>query len=163
MRQIFERLHRRTRGVRFHKGKWSIDELYQAEFCLAPSGWGYGWRTYLALATGCIPVIVQPLIQQAFEDLLPYEQFSLRFSPDDLPHLPTLLRQQPRQRICEMRRAASKFYRAVLWQPPQGRAYDFLMSSLCRRALRLTTERRPDGRPPTWAACAGLDAERLLS
>lgn len=51
-------------GVVFRQGKWSIDQLRQAQFCLCPSGWGFGWRTYLAVATLCIPVIVQPLVPQ---------------------------------------------------------------------------------------------------
>ena len=99
-------------GVVFKAGRWTIDSLRNAEFCvsartaealsdqakrgspgctrsaavtsswphltarlhaqtrvvcpqLCPSGWGFGWRTYLAVATLCIPVIVQPLVEQA--------------------------------------------------------------------------------------------------
>ena len=160
VRQALEQAHRDTPGVRFRRGKWAIEELTTAEFCLAPSGWGYGWRTYLALAVGCIPVIIQPHVQQAFEELLPYEQFSLRFTPAQIPQLPELLRQQPRRRVCEMRAAAHRYHRAVLWQGPDGRAYDFLMASLCKRALRVVRE-RSDARPQ-WAACAELGAEQLL-
>ena len=48
-------------------------------------------------------------------------------------------------------------------QPPHGRAYDFLMASLCRRALALDRRRQPSGAPPpSWAACAALTADQLL-
>ena len=38
--------------------------MRDSRFCLCPSGWGYGWRLYLAMATLCIPVIIQPMIEQ---------------------------------------------------------------------------------------------------
>lgn len=189
VRQAFEREHRHTRGVQFREGHWVIGELRQADFCLAPSGWGYGWRTYLALVAGCIPVvtdhnsnfgptglctsadpvfaphavtcqIVQPLIHQAFQDLLPYDEFSLRFLPEEIPQIPEFLRQLPRRRVCDMRRSGHVYSRAIMWQPPHGRAYDFLMGSLCRRALHLFTKRGEEH--PPWADCASLNAKQLL-
>jgi hypothetical protein len=59
VRSTFLNLHKNTTGVRFKIGMWTADDLRNATFCLAPSGWGYGWRTYLALAMLCIPVIIQ--------------------------------------------------------------------------------------------------------
>ena len=160
VRQAFEREHRHTPGVQFRKGHWKIGELRSADFCLAPSGWGYGWRTYLSLVAGCIPVIVQPLIHQAFQDLLPYGDFSLRFSPEQIPRIPELLRQLPRHRLCEMRRSGRVYRRAMVWQPPHGRAYDFLMGSLCRRALHLSAKRGDVH--PSWADCASRNADQLI-
>ena len=160
VRQAFEREHSHTPGVQFRKGHWKIGELRKADFCLAPSGWGYGWRTSLSLVAGCIPVIVQPLIHQAFEDLLPYDDFSLRFSPEQISQIPELLRQLPRQRVCEMRRSGHVYRRAMMWQPPFGRAYDLLMGSLCRRALHLFAKRGEEH--PPWADCASRNAEQLI-
>ena len=76
--------------------------------------------------------------------------------------LPQLLRQMPRRHICALRRAALRHRAAVLWQPPHGRAYDFLMASLCRRALALRARRAPRAPLPPWAACARLTAAELL-
>eukprot|EP00966_Prymnesium_polylepis_P012118 278323-Prymnesium_polylepis.1 len=149
-------------GVTYHVGQWSISELADSTFCLAPSGWGYGWRTYLALAVQCIPVIVQPYVQQAFEDLLPYASFSLRISPDELQGLPDRLRAMPRSRICSMRAAGARYFRAVLWQQPEGIAYDMLQLSLCRRAIGVLTRHRPGASLPRWAGCANVTAEQLL-
>lgn len=59
VRQSFYKLHTGTPGVRIEVGTWKIEHMRAATFCLAPSGWGFGWRTYLAVATLCIPVIVQ--------------------------------------------------------------------------------------------------------
>jgi len=162
VRQAFYRLHRNTPGVTYHIGQWSISELADSTFCLAPSGWGYGWRTYLALAVQCIPVIVQPYVQQAFEDLLPYASFSLRISPDELQGLPDRLRAMPRSRICSMRAAGARYFRAVLWQQPEGIAYDMLQLSLCRRAIGVLTRHRPGASLPRWAGCANVTAEQLL-
>ena len=39
---------------------------------------GWGWRLSLAMLTQCVPVIIQPNVTQPFEELLPYDDFSLR-------------------------------------------------------------------------------------
>ena len=69
-------------------GDWSFSDLRSSTFCLCPSGWGWGWRTYLALAALCVPVIVQPLVEQAFHELLPYEKFSLFVPANELKRAP---------------------------------------------------------------------------
>lgn len=163
VRQAFYRMHRRAPGVKYQVGKWSIASLANSTFCLAPSGWGYGWRTYLSLAVQCIPVIVQPFVQQAFEDLLPYDTFSLRISPTDLPKLPALLRAVPKTRVCAMRAAAARYFRAVLWQQPDGLAYNVLQLSLCRRALRVLAQHRPGTSLSLYVSlCANRTVEELL-
>ncbi|KAL1518793.1 hypothetical protein AB1Y20_003073 [Prymnesium parvum] len=152
--------------VVFKTGDWSISMLRQAQFCLCPSGWGFGWRASLALATLCIPVIIQPLIEQAYHDLLPYKRFALFYNLADLPRLPQLLESISPRRICELRAAAARYYRALMWEEPDGRAYDMLQLSLCQRAAALHARihaEAHDGRPlPTWASCANTSAEDLL-
>ena len=106
---------------------------------------------------------VHRLVQQAYEELLPYANFSLRFAPEQLRDLPALLRALPPQRVCALRAGLAKYAAAVMWQPPHGRAYDFLMASLCRRALALFRRNQPPGAPPpSWAPCAALKAEQLM-
>mmetsp|Transcript_53277 Transcript_53277/g.147184 ORF Transcript_53277/g.147184 Transcript_53277/m.147184 type:complete len:386 (-) Transcript_53277:60-1217(-) len=166
VRQFFHKLHRNTPGVVFDVGGWGVAGLRDATFCLAPSGWGYGWRISISLAMHCIPVIIQPLVEQAYHDMLPYKSFSLRFAPADVPILPHILRhiERNRSRICELRSSAARYYRTLLWEPP-GLAYDMLQISLCRRALlRVLRDQAPaQRRLPPWYRCAQLTAESLLA
>ena len=151
--------------VVFQEGAWSVGTLRNATFCLCPSGWGFGWRTYLAVATLCVPVIVQPLVDQAYHDLLPYRQFALFVKLSQLPQLPRLLRAVSRRRVCRLRRAAARYYRALVWEEPDGLAYEMLQLSLCRRAAALRWRLHREGKaeaPGAWAACAHTTAEALL-
>ena len=52
-------------------------------------------------ALNCVPLIAQPYVVQGFEDLLPYEHFSLRVEFDEVPQLPAMLRAQGRSRIVQ--------------------------------------------------------------
>ena len=165
VREELWRLHHNASGVVFRQGEWSLGEMRKATFCLCPSGWGFGWRTYLALATLCVPVIIQPLVRQAFHDLLPYERMALFFDPSDVARLPDLLRAVPPQRVCELRATAARYYRAVMWEPEGGGlAYDMLQLSLCRRAVALHRRlRRGSSSDPEWAACAHVTPEDIMS
>eukprot|EP00966_Prymnesium_polylepis_P081622 1890849-Prymnesium_polylepis.1 len=150
-------------GVVFKVGSWRIGSLRRSKFCLCPSGWGYGWRTYLAVATLCVPVIVQPLIEQAYHDLLPYREFALTFALSDLPRLPDLLRAVPPRRLCELRKAAARYYRALVWEEPDGLAYEMLHLSLCHRAAALHRRLGLLDEASAWASCAGTTAEEVLA
>eukprot|EP00966_Prymnesium_polylepis_P034505 802233-Prymnesium_polylepis.4 len=127
---------------------------------LLRSGWGYGWRTYVALAMLCIPVVIQPLVEQAYHELLPYPELVLTYDPVDIPRLPELLRAVDAQTVCRMRRAALRYRRLLIWDGPQGLAYEGLLLLLCHRAAALHTQA---GRPPQpWMACSGTTAAHLL-
>jgi hypothetical protein len=52
--------------------------LARSQFCLSPTGDGWGRRTTLAAMFGCVPVIVQDAVKQPFEDQLPYHRFAIR-------------------------------------------------------------------------------------
>ena len=118
------------------------------------------WQ-YLALATLCVPVIIQPLVEQAFHNLLPYRDMALFYSSSDLASLPDLLRAVPPNRVCELRRAAA-YYRAVVWEEPEGLAYDVLQLSLCHRAAALHERHHPGMAEPAWAACSRVKVQDLL-
>ena len=79
-----------------------------------------------------------------------------------MPQLPAILRAIPEARVCEMRAAAAHYFRAVMWQPPHGLAYDTLQLSLCRRALRVFQQHYPGRLLPRWAACAVRTVNDLL-
>ena len=110
----------------------------------------------------CIPVIIQPLVEQAFHDQLPYRDMALFHSSSDLSSLPDALRAVSARRVCELRRAAARYYRAVVWEEPDGLAYDVLQLSLCQRAAALHARHHPGVAEPAWAACARVKVEELL-
>ena len=118
---------------------------------------------YVSLAALCIPVLVQPMVQSAYADMLPYAEFSLSYSLHDLERLPELLRAVPPERKCALRANAAKYFRLLMWQQPHGLAYDILMLSLCRRALRLANAGKLRVSTRSWEACAHTTAEELLA
>ena len=95
--------------------------LQQSKFCLAPSGMGFSTRSYEAIAQGCVPLVIQdePLsnttVDQAFEELLPWAEFSLRLYQRDIPNLPTILDAFPMEKWRELRRALACVWPRLLW------------------------------------------------
>ena len=55
-------------------------KMGDSQFCFAPAEDGFSRRVVEAAAFGCIPVIVQDGIDMPFEEVLPYDQFSVRVS-----------------------------------------------------------------------------------
>ena len=104
----------------------------RSEFCLAPSGGGFGIRLLKTVALGCVPLIAQPYVLQPFEDLLQYDEFSLRAGHKDVARLPEYLQQQ-RQFASQMRSRLREIDRAYTWGS-DGLAYNFTILSLCLRA-----------------------------
>ena len=123
----------------------------------------YGWRIYLAVAMSCVPVLVQPQVEQAYHDLLPYHKLALSYSLSDIKLLPQLLQNVSSQRICALRAAGAKYYRAFMWQEPDGIAYETLLLSLCKRALAVRRHVWPRESLPEWGECALTTVETLLT
>ena len=44
--------------------------------------------------------------------------FSLRYTKEDIPALPALLRGVSKKKLCEMQTNLAKYYRALLWDKP---------------------------------------------
>jgi len=137
--------------------------MRNATFCLCPSGVGFGWRVYIALAALCIPVIIQPGVQQAFASMVPYGKFSLSYQLNDVKVLPQLLSAIPSERICTMRVNAFRYRRVFMWQQPHGLAYDMLQLSLCRLALTLHAKGANPSVSVPWAPCARMTVEELIA
>jgi hypothetical protein len=107
-------------------------------------------RLSIAMAFGCIPVIIQDLVVQVrkrgsrgprihslsgfsngltapcllslshpcaqpLEDVLPYEEFSLRLSKSDIPHLADILRGVTEEEQARLRLGMAKWYQAFSW------------------------------------------------
>lgn len=116
------------------------DLMRSSEFCLAPNGNGWGYRLSETIAAGCVPLIVQPLVHQPFEDVLPYFRFSARLTDtaaamDD--GLPARLANLSAGRRGEgLRRRLGEVRRAFVWGTA-GLAYNFTVLALCHRAWEL--------------------------
>ena len=156
VRQAIQTLHKNESAFVLG-GQFTLDDLRAARFCLTPSGWGWGWRLSLAIVTQCVPVIIQPNVTQPYEDLLEgtpyaYSTFAVRYTKEDIPSLPQLLRNVPEEELCAKQAMLARIYRAFLWQQPHGAAhasaYDMTQILLCRRAKRLAAlyRERPDRR-----------------
>ena len=60
-------------------------QIKASKFCLSPYGHGWGIRTNLYMANGCVPVVIQDHVYQPYESVLPYQEFSIRLAKSDIP------------------------------------------------------------------------------
>jgi hypothetical protein len=158
-------VHRRMEHSEF------LAVLHRSKFCLAPAGMGFSTRVYESIAQGCVPLIIQhepdsdTEADQAFEDLLPYQNFSLRLRQDAIPMLPSILADFPKERWLALRRNLGCVWPRIMWlraqKPPalggsaaargaesteleEFDAWETMMASLARKAAR----RRGEAPPP---------------
>ena len=125
--------------------------LQRSKFCLAPSGMGFSTRSYESIAQGCVPLVIQddPLtntsVDQAFDELLPWRQFSVRLRRATSPpaRAPRLL---PRRRVAAAS-ATSAACGHVLWLHPTTRR----RASSSRRRRRQRRRHRRARRPAAAA------------
>ena len=85
IRQGLYKAHRNTPRIVIKEGHEANREAYfenmcGSKFCVAAAGFGFSTRAYEASAAGCIPLIMQDGIEQAYEELLPWALFSLRLN-----------------------------------------------------------------------------------
>ena len=109
-------------------------------FCFVPYGHGWGSRIIAVMATGCVPVIIQDHTYQPFEDILPYEDFSIRLNNGDIPHLPRVLRSVTPQQLEVLQRGVATYWRAFLWneyEEVKPLAFEYTMLSLRRRYMNM--------------------------
>ena len=117
------------------------ETLRSTKFCLAVYGHGWGIRIVSIMATGCVPVIVQEHVYQSFEDILPYEEFSIRLNNDDIPMLPSILRSITPEQLAALQRGVKKYWPAFIWETEHGgRAFEYSMLSLRRRYMHLKSK-----------------------
>ena len=120
------------------------DEYFlRSRFCLAPSGEGFGNRLMLAMAAGCVPLIIQPAVRMPFDDVLPYHAFAVRVGADAIPRLPELLASVSDAEHARMRAAARAYAPCFDWSP-HGQAYAMARYSLCLRGGQRCDTLRPE-------------------
>ena len=86
--------HRNTPRIVVKEGHEARREAYfenmcGSKFCVAAAGFGFSTRAYEAATSGCVPLIMQDGIEQAYEDILPWSLFSLRLN-NSLAHISNL-------------------------------------------------------------------------
>ena len=108
------------------------EHMLTSRFCLAVTGHGWGMRVSEAVAHGCVPVALEENVALPYEDLLPYEEFSLRVRRADLAGLPALLEAVRPEQLAALQRGVERHHRAFLWGAPGegGRAYEYTIGSL---------------------------------
>lgn len=95
-------------------------------------------RLAQAMMVGCVPVVVQEHVFQPFEDLLPYEDFSLRLDNGDLPRIREILQGISDEQYARLLQGVLRYRHAFWWQRDAGgKAFDYLIASLRRRAMNL--------------------------
>lgn len=152
VRQAVRDAHENRSGYCIHRK--APDLLwYRSRFCLAAGGDGFGDRLTRSMRTGCVPVIIQPGVEMPLEDVLPYEDFSLRFGFDDIKVLHERLAAVDATEHARLRRGVLRYASAFNWHDEHGLAYEYVRYSLCRRAasvpcahLRPRTLLRDSGR-----------------
>ncbi|PNH05261.1 putative glycosyltransferase [Tetrabaena socialis] len=126
----------RPSDVMFYEGRTPAyrSMLRTSKFCIAPYGHGWGIRVVQAIEHGCIPLVIQDSVYQAFEDFLPYEDFSVRMPLADVPNMIELLRQYDEAELVRLRQGMARYFRAFIWDRQYGgRAYEWTLSALQRR------------------------------
>ncbi|KAL4449410.1 hypothetical protein ABPG77_007054 [Micractinium sp. CCAP 211/92] len=118
-------------GVHDYEG-----QLRTSKFCLAAYGHGWGNRLLQAMLTGCVPVIVQDHIMQYFEDILPYEDFSMRLNNADLPQLREILRSVTDEEYRKLVGNVVRYHKAFTWNTEMGgQAFEYTILLLRRKFM----------------------------
>jgi hypothetical protein len=85
---------------------------------------------------GSVPVVIQEHVVQPFEELLPYETFSLRLSNAKLPELREILRDITDAQYRKLQEGMVRYRDALHWDVMAGgRAFDYTIAALRRRFL----------------------------
>lgn len=96
-----------------------VEQMTKSIFCFAPSGWGWGMRTTQAAMLGCVPVVLQPSVVQAYEgELLNWEDFSVVLKFEDIANISQILRSIPQKVIDKKRAHCAKVWTRFVWTSP---------------------------------------------
>lgn len=118
--------------------------MRRSKFCLAPMGTGWGIRLVQAISSGCVPVIIQDQVHQASEDVLPYEEFSIRVPRADIPFLNLTLAKVTDAEYEAYQAGMKKYYKYFAWDESgtagTGHAYDLVIESLQRQLWKVLSK-----------------------
>ncbi|KAG8458602.1 hypothetical protein KFE25_008399 [Diacronema lutheri] len=105
-------------------------EMATAQFCFAPTGWGWGQRVFEAILSGCIPVVMQSDNAQPFEHILPWDRFAVMLNESHIPRLHEILAAIPMARVESLQRTLSCVWPRLAFfsSPAQKEAFGSLAS-----------------------------------
>ena len=122
IRQGLYKAHRNTPRIVVKEGHEANRETYftnmcSSKFCVAAAGFGFSTRAYEAASAGCVPLIMQDGIEQAYEELLPWPLFALRLnnSLGQISNLASTLEAIPEERVKKMRSLLYCVWPRFLW------------------------------------------------
>lgn len=143
---VFKHWHDKDDFLISEQGQGNEVIFGDARFCLCPSGDGYGVRHFKAIAiAGCVPLIIQPSVRNAFDEMLPYKKFALLAELDDVPRLDEILKGVSAEQHKSMRKAMRRYAHAFSYNEEIGHgsgAYEHIVKLLRKRADELG---RPSG------------------
>lgn len=87
---------------------------------------------------GCIPVVFQDHVYQTAENVIPYRQFSIRMTEQDIPLLDEILEAIPEETVKELQMGLKKWHSIFLWNPANGGlAYNATLESIAQSIQNL--------------------------
>lgn len=119
-----------------------MQSMRRSQFCLAPSGSGFGVRIVYAAVAGCIPVVIQDGVRQPFDDVMDYWDFSISLRFEDIPRLDNILGKVTPTKAQHMRRHLRGAAKNFLWRTREdgvGMAYETALRALQRRVYSIST------------------------
>ena len=116
--------------------KFGGSAYHESQFCFIPYGEGWGNRLPLAVLHGCLPVIVQDKVHNEFFDIIPFEEFAIRLSVDEVPMMLEILSGIAAGEIDRMRSSMARWERSFYWGG-DGLAYNQTLKSLHKRLYGL--------------------------
>lgn len=93
-----------------------LKQMETSEFCLGPSGFGWGMRATQVAMLECIPVVIQPNVVQPLEgDLLDWNDFGVVLTMEDIPRIEKVLRAIPEKERVKKRNACRQIWPRFTW------------------------------------------------
>ena len=155
--------HRNTPRIVIKEGHEANRETYFAnmcgsKFCVVASGFGFSTRALEAAAAGCVPLLMQDGVSQFYEDILPWDKFSLRLnnSLGAISTLPKMLAAVPDETVSALRRTLYCAWPRLLWLrestplPSAERLLKFDAFEMLMWTLRKRLRGESWTRPPDW-------------
>lgn len=142
--------------VGFPTQRQHFDEMTRSTFCLVPVGDSPpSSRLYMAIAAGCVPVIISDKFEGVFPSQVPWRTFTLRFKEAQLSaggrraaRLPSALNLTAEliavstdgARLRAMQTALQTHAADVLWEAPQSRVGNHALGLATRAVQRVCKE-----------------------
>ena len=173
VRQGLYKAFRTTGRILVREGHEAKRERYfelmsTSKFCIAAAGFGFSTRVYEAATAGCIPLIMMDGVESAYEELLPYHSFAVRFNDSlrQMLQLEAILDAVPMPTVATMRAQLRCAWPRFLWLrhdesavlplPDQHKLLRFDAFESLMWTLRKRLRGDIDG-PPDWdQGCAAI-------